>query len=121
MDHRIKQTVSNSNYSKEKLSLIEQIKKQKALLDEYAKQSATEKKDLRLEMAALEDELRKLRDWLAEIEIENESYKVLVDAEKQLRDARGEAELTAVKHVNSDLKEHLKRLKRDIEIGEKNW
>lgn len=33
-------------------------------------------------MAALEDELWKLRDKLAEIEIENESYKVLVDAEK---------------------------------------
>lgn len=33
-------------------------------------------------MAALEDELWKLWDKLAEIEIENESYKVLVDAEK---------------------------------------
>lgn len=52
------------------------------MLDEYARQSATEKKDLWLEMAALEDELWKLRDKLAEIEIENESYKVLVDAEK---------------------------------------
>lgn len=66
-------------------------------------------------MAALEDELRRLWDWLAEIEIENESYKVLVDAEKQLRDARGEAELTAVKYVNADLKDHLKRLKKDVE------
>ena len=62
-------------------------------------------------MAALEDELRKLRDKLAEIEIENESYKVLVDAEKQLRDSRGEAELTAVKSVNADLKDHIKRIK----------
>lgn len=33
-------------------------------------------------MAALEDELRRLWDKLAEIEIENESYKVLTDAEK---------------------------------------
>ncbi len=33
-------------------------------------------------MAAIEDELRKLRDRLAEIEIENQSYQVLVDAEK---------------------------------------
>jgi len=37
-----------------------------------------------------------------------------------LRDARGEAELTAVKSVNADLKDHIKRLKRDIEVGEKN-
>ncbi len=71
-------------------------------------------------MAALEDELRRLWDRLAEIEIENESYKVLVDAEKQLRDARGEAELTAVKYVNADLKDHLKRLRKDVELGEKN-
>jgi len=56
-------------------------------LDEFASKSAAEKKDLRLELAAIEDELRKLRDKLAEIEIENESYKILVDAEKQLRDA----------------------------------
>jgi len=33
-------------------------------------------------MAALEDELWKLRDRLAEIEIENQSYTILVDAEK---------------------------------------
>ncbi len=115
VDQRIKDTIRDSSYSKEKLSLIEQIKKHKALLDEYAKQSAIEKKDLWVEMAALEDELRRLWDRLAEIEIENESYKVLVDAEKQLRDARGEAELTAVKYVNADLKDHLKRLRKDVE------
>lgn len=75
---------------------------------------------MRIEIGAAEDELRKLRDRLAEIEIENESYKVLVDAEKQLSGARGEAELTAVRSVNADLKDHIKRLKRDVEQGEKN-
>ncbi len=34
--------------------------------------------------------------------------------------ARGEAELTAVRSVNADLKDHIKRLKRDVEQGEKN-
>ena len=33
-------------------------------------------------MADLEDQLRKLRDNLAEIEIENQSYDTLVQAEK---------------------------------------
>jgi TolA-binding protein len=61
-------------------------------------------------MAELEDQLRKLRDNLAEIEIENQSYDTLVKAEKQLRDARNESESAAARSVNADLKDHIKRL-----------
>lgn len=71
-------------------------------------------------MAELEDQLRKLRDNLAEIEIENYSYDTLLLAEKQLREARNESEGAAAKSVNNDLKDHIKRLQRDIEVGEQN-
>lgn len=89
-------------------------------LQTIATNSAEEKKELRLEQLDLEDSLRKLRDQLSEIEIENQSYQVLSDAEKQLREARNEAEASAAKSVNEDLKQHLKRLKKDIEVGEQN-
>ncbi len=68
----------------------------------------------------MEDSLRKLRDKLAEVEIENNSYQVLQDAEKQLREARNEAEASAANSVNNDLKDHIKRLQRDVEVGQKN-
>lgn len=71
-------------------------------------------------MAELEDQLRKLRDNLAEIEIENYSYDTLLLAEKQLREARNESEGAAAKSVNNDLRDHIKRLQRDIEVGEQN-
>ena len=61
---------------------LDEIKNQKALLLKYAEDSANEKKAMRQEMANLEDELRRLRDNLSEIEIENQSYQVLQDAEK---------------------------------------
>ena len=68
----------------------------------------------------MEDQLRKLRDKLAEVEIENNSYQILQDAEKQLREARNEAEASAASSVNQDLKDHIKRLQRDVEVGQKN-
>lgn len=70
-------------------------------------------------MANLED-LRKLRYQLAEIEIENQSYKLLSDAEDQLREALNQSELAAVKSVNKDLKDQIARLRKDVEKGKKN-
>lgn len=78
MDQRLKDQLRKQGSSSERLSLLEQIKQQKDLLDQYATASANEKKTLRLKMAELEDQLRKLRDNLAEIEIENQSYETLV-------------------------------------------
>ena len=70
-------------------------------------------------MANLED-LRRLRYQLAEIEIENQSYKLLSDAEDQLREALNQSELAAVKSVNKDLKDQIARLRKDVEKGKKN-
>lgn len=57
---------------------------------------------------------------MSEIEIENQSYQVLGDVEKQLREAREAAEVEASRCVNSDMKAHIARLKRDVEHGEQN-
>ncbi len=104
----------------EKASLLDQIAKQKELLAKQAEEAVKEKKGMREDIGKLEDDMRRLKDKLAEVEIENQSYQVLADAEKHLREARCAAELAAAKTVNQDLKDHAKRLKKDVEQGEKN-
>ena len=79
-----------------------------------ANDAVEEKKNTRQEMGDLENDLRRLRDNLAEVEIENQSYQVLADSEKQLREARCAAELAAAKSVNQDLRDHQRRLERDV-------
>ena len=79
-----------------------------------------EKQGLREHLADLEDELRNVRDQVSEVEIENHSYGTLADVERQVREARGAAEVQAARASKADLEDNIRRLHSDIKQGEKN-
>lgn len=106
--------------SEEKQSLLDQINDHKKQLAKFANETNEQKKEMRGEIVKLEDELRRMRDRLAEIEIENQCYEVLGDAEKQMREAREEAELKAAQQANDDLNQHVRRLKKEVDQGQQN-
>ena len=83
--------------------MLNEIENKRGQLEKLAANSVEDKKNMRAEMGDLENDLRRIRDKLAEVEIENQSYQCLADAEKQLREARCAAELAAAKSVNQDL------------------
>lgn len=58
----------------EKESLLDQIAKQKDLLAREAEEAVAQKRKEREEILALENDMRRLKDKLSEVEIENQSY-----------------------------------------------
>ena len=54
------------------------------------------------------------------MEIENHSYGTLADVERQVREARGTAEVQAARASKADLEDNIRRLHSDIKQGEKN-
>ena len=118
LERKLKDQNQQLEEGADQATLMAQIKAHRANLAQFAKDSAGEKQGMREELANLEDELRRMRDQLNEVEIENQSYKQLADVEKQLREARGSAELEAARFVNKDLKDQVDRLKKDVEEGD---
>ena len=73
------------------------------------------KNKLQDELGELEDTLRKLKDQISEIEIENKNLQLIAETEQSVQDAKNRAEADAVNAVNKDLKELVTRLSTDAE------
>ena len=101
-------------------SLLYQIQQEKLALEKLTDDTVKEKQGLREQLADLKDELNGVRDQVSEVEIENNSYGVLADVERQVREARGSAELQGAKAAKNDLEDNIRRLHSDIKQGEKN-
>ena len=69
---------------------------------------------LREEMADLEDTLRKLRDQLAETELENQNFQTIIDSFQDIQNEQRNAEMNAVKTVNVDLKDQISKLEHEL-------
>jgi hypothetical protein len=52
------------------------------LLHKATEEAVEQKRKEREDILALENDMRRLKDKLSEVEIENQSYQVLADAEK---------------------------------------
>ena len=84
--------------------------------DKSTKESTNEKRRLREEMADLEDALRKVRDQLAETELENQNFQTIVDAFGDIQNDQRNAELNAVGTVNLDLKDQVSKLEHELDF-----
>lgn len=60
--------------------------------ESFTRETTNKKSGLRDEMANLEDQLRKLRDWKCELEILNRNLEMIVDTEASLWKAKETAE-----------------------------
>jgi len=92
-----------------------ELQKNTEEFDEYSKDSAQTKRDMRAEFDNLEDALRKLKDQISETEIENKNLQLIAETEQSIQDAKDRAEQDAVKAVNKDLKELVNRLSTDAD------
>lgn len=97
-------------------SIADQINQTNRGFDQTTKEATSEKKRLREEMADLEDALRKVRDQLAETELENQNLQTIVDAVKDIQNSQKSAEENAVRTVNLDLKDQITKLEHELEF-----
>ena len=111
-DHKATHDANNTNHD-ERRQLAEKIIQQSQEFEDYTKDSAAHKRELRGELDDLEDTLRKLKDQISEIEIENKNLQLIAETEQSIQDAKDRAEEDAVKAVNRDLKELVDRLASD--------
>jgi chromosome segregation ATPase len=113
-DHKGLYDENHSNHH-ERRKLTEKIIKQSKEFEQYTKDSAGNKRELRGELDDLEDTLRKLKDQISEVEIENKNLQLIAETEQSIQDAKDRAEADAITAVNRDLKELVSRLSADSE------
>lgn len=97
-----------SNYTVNQLDeqqTIEEFERQSEEYERIVRDANLNKNQLRQEISALEIELRKLRDQVADRQIENKNLQYLVDKEKQLKHKKGELEAEALKTLSEDLED----------------
>ena len=68
------------------------------------------KGQLRTEIAALESELRRLRDQVADKQIENKNLAYLIEKEKDLQKQKTDLEEKALRTLSSDLEPQLNEM-----------
>lgn len=113
-DHKALYDGNHSNHD-ERRKLVENIIQHSKNFEDYSKDSALYKRNLRGELDDLEDTLRKLKDNISELEIENKNLQLIAETEQSIQDAKNRAEADAVNAVNKDLKELVGRLAADSE------
>jgi len=113
-DHKGLYEANHANHD-ERRQLTERIIQQSKDFEIYTKDSAAHKRNLRGELDALEDTLRKLKDQISEVEIENKNLQLIAETEQSIQDAKDRAEADAINAVNRDLKELVSRLAADSE------
>lgn len=85
--------------------------------DDYAKfaqNTNQENNEYRVGIADKENPLRHLENDVALLNLDNKNLQQVIDTEAALKDAKAQAEVVAVKAVNSDLKNQTGRLENDI-------
>lgn len=97
-------------------TIMESVTKTNHEFDRTTKEATNEKRKLREEMADLEDSLRKVRDQLAETELENQNLQTIVDAFQDIQNDQKTAEMNAVRTVNLDLKDQVAKLEHELDF-----
>lgn len=95
--------------------MLEEIQTDNNQFDQHAKSSIKEKRGLRDNLADLEDSLRRLKDQLSNVTLDNKNLQLVVDTEAALRTAKANAEVQSVSTVNKDLKTQVDWLQRNIQ------
>ena len=67
------------------------------------KEANAKKQELRIEISQLENEVRRLRDQVADKQTENKNLEVLVAKEQSLKSKKGELETRALNKLEADL------------------
>lgn len=98
-------------------TIVEKVSVTNRDFDRATKEATNEKRRLREEMADLEDALRKVRDQLAETELENQNFQTIVDAFQDIQNDQRNAELNAVRTVNLDLKDQVSKLEHELDFA----
>lgn len=105
-----------TDYIAQRKSVAESISNTNREFDRTTKEATSEKKRLREEMADLEDALRKVRDELAETELQNQNLQTIVEAVKDIQNSQRNAEENAVRTINLDLKDQIAKLEHELEF-----
>lgn len=118
MRHKMEAT-GDEHMSEERRNLYKKIQDKNLDFEDFTRDTTQTKKDLRDEMATLEDKLWRLRDQKNEIDIQNRKLEminmhILGDSETSMRKAKEQAESQAVRAVNTDLKNHIARLQQSM-------
>lgn len=81
----------------------------------FANQAVKEHDDLRGKIAGLEHPLRGLQNEVTNLNLDNKNLQQVIDTEVALRNAKAQAELSAVTTVHGDLKNQTERIEKDID------
>lgn len=106
----------NDDALSQRKTIMEKVSRTNVDFDRSTKESTNEKRKLREEMADLEDGLRKIRDQLAETELENQNLQTIVDSFQDIQSDQKNAEMNAVRTVNLDLKDQIAKLEHELDF-----
>lgn len=113
-DHQELQKINSAGHNARKKILAE-IAQDNSDFHNYANAAAEENAGHRTKIADLEAPLRQLQNEVTDLNLDNKNLQLVIDTEAALREAKAQAELSAVTITNVDLKNHSDRLKVDIE------
>ncbi|CAI2362759.1 unnamed protein product [Moneuplotes crassus] len=109
--------LGEGNMAFQRRTISEKVTGANKEFDIATKESASEKRRLREDMADLEDALRKVRDQLAETELENQNFQTIIDAFEDIQNQQRSAEMNAVRTVNTDLKDQIAKLEHELNFA----
>ncbi|CDW75938.1 UNKNOWN [Stylonychia lemnae] len=113
-DHIAKGTPYKVNELDEQQT-IEQFEKQSEEYEKIVKDGNTQKQSLRQEIAQMEIELRRIRDQVADKQIENKNLSFLIQKEEELKKQKNDYEKQALKTLSDDLEDQLSQLHNNAE------
>ncbi|CAI2359822.1 unnamed protein product [Moneuplotes crassus] len=109
--------MGEGSLSFQRKTISEKVSSTNQEFDRSTKEAASEKRRLREEMADLEDALRKVRDELAETELENQNFQTIINAFEDIQGQQRDAEMNAVRTVNTDLKDQISKLEHELNFA----
>lgn len=112
-EHKNLQKENNAEHEGKKATLNDIVNENNSY-DAFAKAAAAEHAGLRDDIAGKEHPLRVLQNEVAILGLENKNLQLVIDTEAALRDAKAQAEISAVTTVNTDLKDQTQRFENDI-------
>ena len=112
-EHKDLQRENNEGHENRK-AILSHIQDENTKFDKFAHEATEDKSKLRTDLANKEHPLRVLQDQLAVLGLENKNLQLVIDTETALREAKANAEVSALRTVNTDLKDQVSRVETDI-------
>ena len=94
---------------------IENFERESEEYERVVRDANEQKQSLRQEIAQLEIELRKLRDQVADKQVENRSLAYLLEREEELKRHKNQLEKSALSALSNDLEDQLSTLQENAE------